>query len=137
MPATKPNYDEEGVGTNAQINSVFLKQLWDPDNGSAFRSRLLNARDEKTLRDLLDANDIKIRPDTVRIVVFDVESAKVQIYRRPQDNPNEPPRIDTGNENFYVLVLPPSPKRHDNTGYRNMQRSAAAYYHAVNESYGM
>jgi hypothetical protein len=71
-------------------------------------------------------------PDDVRIMLVDIEAAAKKEY---------PPAIVPGTDKFYVLILPPVPRREKgNPGddaYKEMQAWNSAWYHAINDGYGM
>jgi hypothetical protein len=121
---TKPDYGEK-IGEYTQHNYNFLKELWGA-NGMALRDTLINDRDEGRLRALLAEWHIYVA-DNVRIMIVDVERAKTNSF------------VNNGEtEDFYLLVLPPAPRRHpQEAGYKKMQGWASAYYHAITDSYGM
>jgi hypothetical protein len=124
MPATKHDYGEE-LGTLTQSNFKFLKKLW--ATGSTLRDDLFNERNEERLRATLGDLGVKVDED-VKIVIVDIEKARIQ-----SSFVNDPQR-----QNFYALVLPPAPRLNaGNAAYQTMQAWGAAYYHAVNDSYGM
>ena len=126
----KPNTSAT-VGTYAQTNSFFLKQLWG-DYGSALRKALLQEGEPKTkenetkLRKLLFDYGLEV-PDDIRLMVVDIETGITRSYI---DKPAE--------EEFYILVLPAKPLQNTTEpSYEVMQRWAAAHYHAINDTYGM
>jgi hypothetical protein len=127
MPLSKPNYIEK-VGTYEQIHFDFLmNHLWNPNgpSGPDLRGRLINANSEDALRGLLLTGGIEFE-ETVRLAVFDVESTKIKSFVTDFSKP------------YYVLVLPPKPRRNnDDAPYTMMQGWVAAHYHTINDSYGM
>ena len=121
---TKPDY----LGMNgfyAQYNAEFLAKLWRA--GGTLRHELLNETDEAKLRTTIKL-EVKIDiPGDIRLVVYDIQTATQNSFVK-----------DACQEKFYVLVLPPKPRRHpDQPEYEEMQRWASAYYHATTDSYGM
>lgn len=126
MPLKKPNYSDR-VGEVEQKNFGFLmNSLWDPEDGPGIRNRFISAPNEAALRALFIEFKIEVEAE-VHLAVFDVESMKVKSF---VENP--------ATQDYYVLVLPPRPRRHtDNKPYTMMQGWAAAHYHTINDSYGM
>jgi hypothetical protein len=128
MPLKKPNYFDR-VGQVEQVQFDFLvNKLWNQEGnmGQEIRQRFITAPSEAALRALFIEFKIEVEAD-VRLAVFDVESAKVNSF---VDNPST--------DLFYVLVLPPRPRRNtDNVPYTTMQGWTAAHYHTINDSYGM
>ena len=124
---TKPDYSEY-VGDYVQSNRKFLMRLWG-DSGQSIRDKWIRQKTQKDLRDLLfrDLN-IKVSRD-VNVMVVDIQNAR--------SNP-DPITFDPQKDKFYLLVLPPKPvKNPGNEDYEMMQMWNSAYYHAVNDSYGM
>jgi hypothetical protein len=137
MPAHKP-YDQAKVGEVMQTNYRFLQNLfseqkkWGPQGQEkTLRDFLLSCADEEKLRTALAAEGINIAAP-VRIVLFDVETAKERKF--------DPP-INVANDSFYVLVLPPTLRREPEMPrrlvYIESQSWTGAYYHAVSDGYGM
>jgi hypothetical protein len=114
------------VGDVTQINFAFLNKLWTKTSGDQFRAALIAADQTELKRLLTEAKIEFIRDDP--ILVVDIENAKTNgLFDQPVGAPF-----------FYVLVLPPRPRRHeDEQHYTAMQGWGAAYYHAINDSYGM
>lgn len=117
-----------------QINAKFLKHLWSAQ-GAGFRTELLGAPTENDLRTILGRWGIQV-DGSVRIMVVDLETAQVKTHGP----------INSQTDSFYTLVLPPAPLKYRPPPaqqpevvqtYNDRQRLAAAYYHAVNDSYGM
>jgi hypothetical protein len=125
MPLQKPDYSDQ-VGKVTQGNFEFLmNKLW-TDSGSALRNKFVSAESEGELRALFNEFNIPVEAN-VRLAVFDPESMKLKSF---VNNPAQEP--------FYVLVLPPRPRRHaGNKPYTEMQGWTAAHYHTINDSYGM
>ncbi len=127
MPAPrKPEYADR-VGSVAQSNYKFLiEKLWNPQTGPQLRRRFTDAADQQALQTLLREHNIEFAPNT-KILVVDLENAKTNGLDQP-----------LGEQDFYTLVLPPTPQRHGTEPhYKEMQAWSAAYYHAINDSYGM
>jgi hypothetical protein len=121
----KPEYADR-IGSVAQTNFVFLRKLWDPATGPQLRQQFIGANSQEALRALLTEHKIEFKANT-RILVVDLENAKTNKLD-----------VDLGATNFYTLVLPPTPQRHPTEPhYKEMQAWSAAYYHAINDSYGM
>ena len=124
MANVKYDYGDE-LGTLTQYNFRFLEQLW--KDGSELRKELFNYTDEDRLRQWLKTKHNIMVADDVRIVILDLENARIKKF---VENPQ--------NEKFYALVLPPRPQGYPgNKQYRNMQAWNTAHYHAINDSYGM
>lgn len=144
MPAVKP-YNEHEVGKVAQTNYAVLEQLFDLDVGQALRNQLFGAASEANLQALLEAPPWKIViPPGVRIMVVDIENARTKTFRPATKNDGEPD-IDP-REDFYVLVLPPVPRReaaNPDATPRSIHVSkethawSSAWYHAITDGYGM
>jgi hypothetical protein len=111
-----------------QTNFEFLlTKLWGPDaEAKALRDELITAESEAQLRASLARLNIEVLPGT-KLMVVDIVGARTKSFV-----------TSPGTEDFYVLVLPPKPRRHPgNDRYKEMQGWMAAHYHAVNDSYGM
>ncbi len=120
----KVDYSDR-VGSVAQTNFEFLMtELWGP-GGRELRDRLIGMDQAGLIQFLAEHKIEHIAGDT--ILVVDLETARTNKFDIPVPTPA-----------FYTLVLPPMPRRHPNEPhYKQMQAWSAAYYHAVNESYGM
>ncbi|MGA7490609.1 MAG: hypothetical protein WBW74_27115, partial [Xanthobacteraceae bacterium] len=66
-----------------------------------------------------------------RIMLVDIENARTKTYGP----------IDAVNENFYLLTLPPVPRRPTSQSskedYKSMQAWEGAWHHAIVDGYGM
>ena len=126
---TKP-YDETKIGDQVQKNYAFLEELFGPGH-QAFRQTLWNA-DDATLRNTLRTRLGIDVPLTTRIMIVDIENARV----KPASGD-----IDPNKDDFYVMVLAPVPRRAttDPTkkDYKEMQAWEGAWHHAIVDSYGM
>jgi len=125
MPGPTKPYAEYNVGATIQTNYAFLEELWG-ERGPALREELFARPSEASLRSLLGAWSITIADD-VRIMLVDIESARVKTHGN----------INPATESFYVLVLPPVPRRESEEIYKEMQAWTGAYYHAGSDGYGM
>lgn len=126
MPGpTKPDYTAS-IGGVTQTNYEFLmNKLWS-SGGQAIRTQLTGTSDQAALRTLLREHKIEVE-DGVRILIVDIENAKTNGFDQAG-----------ATDDFYVLVLPPTPRRHPTEPhYKTSQAWTTAYYHAVNDSYGM
>lgn len=115
-----------------EVNYKFLEALWMP--GSVLRPTLMGAADVTALKQILAAHGIHVAEE--HVVVFDVESA------RKKDYPKVAGAEILEADDFYVLVLPPTPKKYKGSPekdevYVEQQAWTAAYYHAHADSYGM
>lgn len=130
MSGPTKSYDEYQVGAATQRNYAFLEELWSA-RGPALRDQLFSQGSEASLRALLGAWNIPI-PDDVRIMLVDIEGAKTKVHS---------PAIIPSSDKFYVLILPPVPRREENKPgndvYKEMQAWNSAWYHAINDGYGM
>jgi hypothetical protein len=128
MPRKGPAdiYQPGQVGKAVQANFQFLHALFDA-NHQAFRDKLVNCADETAARKMLGDNGLTV-PPPIRIMVVDIENARTKFWGKP---------IDPGTEEWYVLVMPPVPRRKQNADYVDMQAWSAAWYHASNDGYGM
>ena len=61
-------------------------------------------------------------------MIVDIETATTKVY----DPPIDPKKMD-----FYIMVLPPVPRRHVEGVYKDEQAWWSAHYHASNDGYGM
>jgi hypothetical protein len=121
----KPDYSDRIIDFT-KSNFEFLKELWG-EGGAALRNEFLTSRDEPALRRLL-LQKAKIEIEaTVRLVVVDILTTKTNSFVTDPDT-----------QDFYVLVLPPKPRRNPGDArYEELQGWTAAHYHAINDSYGM
>jgi hypothetical protein len=128
MPPWKPYYNP--VGSTVDNLEEFCKSLFDTGTQEAFREQFFTLTTEKDLREVLADNKIVIPPTDVitgapiRIMVVDVENARCVSYGA---------KIDPKNELFYLLVMPPVPRKYD----RDMQAWESAWYHAIADGFGM
>ena len=121
---TKKDYAGMEGAVSQEYYAFLMNKLWQP-NGRQLRDELITAS-QGQLKEVLTANKIPFDPN-VKIVVVDLETARTNGFAA---NPSQ--------VNFYTLVLPPEPRRNGNEPhYKTMQGWAAAYYHAINDSYGM
>ncbi len=121
---TKP-YDENKVGKQVQTNYAFLEKLFGARQ-KAFRDRFFRCRTESALRRALHSQGVPVKPG-VRIMILDVEYARTKVF-----GPINPRR-----DNFYVLVMPPVPRKKKSNDYKDAQAWDGAWYHAIVDSYGM
>lgn len=120
----KAEYSER-IGSVAQVHFEFLvRKLWGA-GGDALRQQFISTASQEGLKALLQEHKIEF-PAGAQIMVVDLQNAKT-------NGLNAAPTAD-----YYILVLPPKPTRHGNEPhYLEMQGWSAAYYHAINDSYGM
>lgn len=141
MPVRKP-YDETKVGEVLQINYAFLTELWEENltwgSGNQTLREFLFSLSEDNLRAELKTRwkiDLPPPPGStppVRIMLVDIQNGRAKAPAGA---------FDPVRDHFYVLVMPPKPTRDasDPTkrDYKKMQVWNAAWYHAVNDGYGM
>jgi hypothetical protein len=122
-PGPYKPYSSNSVGEHVQNNYEFFNDIFDDKN---YRDDLF-AMDQDGLRKELEKEyGLKIPPE-VKIVLIDLESARMQ----PDD-------IDPTRDTFYQLVMPPTPRRHPGSPeYKHDQAWEDAWYHAIVDSYGM
>jgi hypothetical protein len=108
-------------------NYKFLQKLFDPQTGAKLRKDLFNQKDEAGLRAFLGSQWLAVRPN-VRLMLVDIENGQTKVYGSA---------IDPSKEEWYVLVLPPVPRRSKDPQYLDMQTWAEATFHATNDGYGM
>jgi hypothetical protein len=130
MPPWKP-WVSNLVGQYVQDNYSFMDQLFDPVGGAAFRQQFWDYPNEAALRVAIN-NYLNLNlAHTVRVGFFDVEKPGARFF----DPPIKP------DEQWYVMVLPPMPRRNAGTAgydqYVDSQEWEDAWYHAVVDSYGM
>ena len=126
MPKPVKAEYQDRIGSVAQVHFEFLvRKLWDDRTGPALRQQFISTTSQEGLKALLQEHKIEF-PTGAQIMVVDLENAKT-------NGLNAQPSAD-----YYILVLPPKPARHGGeTHYLEMQAWSAAYYHAINDSYGM
>jgi hypothetical protein len=122
---TKP-HDEAKVGQVVQTNYQFLEKLFDTKEHQALRNRLFDCADEAALRLELSTEGLQVVAP-IRILLVDIENARTKTH----GGPIKP------TEDWYVLVLPPVPRRELENVYKRMQAWSGANYHASSDSYGM
>ena len=121
----KTDYSDRIIDVTQTNFEFLLKKLWGT-GGAALRDQLITTQDEEVLRGLLAEHKIEVEPNT-RLMIVDIEGARMNNLV-----------TNATTQDFYVLVLPPKPRRHpDNALYKEMQGWMTAHYHAVNDSYGM
>ncbi len=121
---TKP-YDEDKVGQQVQMNYKFIDKLFGRGQ-KAFRDRFFRCRTEAALRRALKREGVNVRPG-VRLMILDVENARTKVFGT----------INPRRDNFYVMVMPPVPRRRKSEDYKDSQAWEGAWYHAIVDSYGM
>lgn len=117
----QPGQVEKSVDTNYK----FLHELF--SNNSTLRSQLMGCKTEQDARTLLGNKGITVQPP-IRIMVVDIESATTKTWDKP---------INPKTDSWYVLVLPPVPRRKPDKSHTDAQAMLAAWYHASNDGYGM
>src|SRR5262249_44211876 len=129
MPPAK-YWDPTKVGEQVQHNYAFISKLFDDVGQKAFRDKLFAYPTEQDLRTALIAEGIPLL-DGVRLMMVDIENARTKTFGP----------IDAANENFYLLTLPPVPRRPttDPGGqdYKRMQTWEGAWHPAIVDGYGM
>ncbi|MGB8433408.1 MAG: hypothetical protein WCE38_04010 [Burkholderiales bacterium] len=121
---TKKDYTGNEGAVSQEYYAFLMNKLWKP-NGRQLRDQLI-AASQGQLKEIFTANNIPFDPN-VKILVVDLETARTNGF---EANPSP--------LNFYTFVLPPEPRRNsDEPHYKAMQAWATAYYHAINDSYGM
>jgi hypothetical protein len=129
-------WEETVVGDYVQRNYNFLDRMFGEGKGlGATRNRYLHYTGPQLRQHI--KNDLHIQlPDPVKVGVFDCETAAF----------HDPDHIVYGNDAYYILVLPPTPRGYspnpppatppsqDHTGD---QAWDSAWYHAVVDGYGM
>ncbi len=129
MVATK-YWDPAKVGEQVQHNYAFLSKLFDDVGQKAFRDGLFAYGKEEDLRAALIAEGVPVGTD-VRIMLVDIEYARTKSFGP----------IDAVNENFYLLTLPPVPRRPttdaSKADYKRMQAWEGAWHHAIVDGYGI
>ena len=124
----KPDYTDRIIQVTQSNFKFLLTDLWGP-NGQALRDYLITTRDEAALRDrLVTSYKIEVEANS-RLLIVDIAGARTNSFV-----------TDASQQDFYVLVLPPKPRRtppNDPGRYEEMQAWMTAHYHAINDSYGM
>jgi len=130
MPGPKKPYYQAKVGQAIQTNYKFLADLWEGKPrgtpGQPLRDYLFTRPTEAAIRTALAAEGIEV-PGPIRIMLVDIEHARTKVY----GDPIKP------TEDWYLLILPPVPRREPEEIYKEMQAWRGAYYHASNDGYGM
>jgi hypothetical protein len=125
MPPWKP-WDENEVGTYVQDNYEFVDRLFGPQ-GAAIRKKFWACTTETQLRKAIK-DEAKINvPASVRVGVFDVEAAALKVIKK----------IDPKTEDFYIMVMPPKPRRKNTADYKDGQAWEEAWFHAIVDGYGI
>jgi hypothetical protein len=129
MPPAK-YWDPLKVGDQVQKNYAFIAKLFDDTQQKQLRDRLFSYATEQELRAALEAEGIPLLAG-VRLMLVDIENARTKTYGP----------INAATENFYLLTLPPVPRRPtpDPGGqdYKRMQTWEGAWHHAIVDGYGM
>jgi hypothetical protein len=119
-------WDEDKVGRNVQDIYNFLDDLWKPN--SPLRDQLRAITSGKDLKSFVKTNlSIDIPPD-VNMILVDIEDANTTSYGTAIDPTKDP---------FYVLIIPPTPRRHKNKEYKDAQAWSEAWFHATTDGLGM
>lgn len=121
-----PTFDHERDITEIQRNHAFITKLWDKKTGPALRDRLFAAKDLRRLKAELNDHGL-VYPNDVQIILVDVENGRTK---------NFPKALDT-NGRWYVIVLPPRPRRSKDKQYCEQIAWTEAAFHASNDGYGM
>jgi hypothetical protein len=114
------------VQETIQGNFKFLQKLFHPETGAKLRNDLFNQKDEAGLRAFLGSQWVSVKP-TVRLMLVDIENGRTKVY----GDAIKP------TEEWYVLVLPPVPRRSKDPQYVQLQTWSEATFHASNDGYGM
>jgi hypothetical protein len=129
MPPAK-YWDPLKVGEQVQANYAILTKLFDNGQGKQLRDQLFAYATEPELRQALKDMGVPLL-ENVRLMLVDIENARTKTFGA----------IDAANENFYVLTLPPVPRRPTaDPGKQDHKRSQAwegAWHHAIVDGYGM
>jgi hypothetical protein len=126
MGKPSKKYDEEKVGEVLQANYEFLEKLFGTDH-KTLRDELFAFEDEEELRARLADEGIPTEKG-VRIMLVDIEFARCKVCGDP---------INKSQEDWYVLVLPPKPRRSTSAVHKEAMAWKSAWYHASNDGYGM
>jgi hypothetical protein len=123
-------WDETSVGESAQNIYNFLDKLWGnkpQPSGKTLRDELRAIMSEPDLKYFVKGNIGINIPEDVRLILVDIEDAKTTRYR--DTDPSLHP--------FYVLVIPPTPRRYDSKEYKEGQALSVAWFHATTDGWGM
>jgi len=129
MPPAK-YWDATKVGVQVQKTYDLLTTLFDDVKHKETRDKLFAFATEQELREELVRLGIPLL-DNVRLMLVDIENARTKTFGP----------IDAANEQFYVLTLPPVPRRPTadpgKQDYKRMQAWEGAWHHAIVDGYGM
>jgi hypothetical protein len=123
-------WDEKKVGEQVQNNYTILSRLFDEPGQKAFRDALFAYPTEAALRAALNTDGVIVDAG-VRIMLVDIEYARTKTFGP----------INPATEDYYVLVLPPIPRRPTSdptkADYKRDQAWEGAWHHAIVDGYGM
>ncbi|HKA78322.1 MAG TPA: hypothetical protein VKD19_14570 [Pseudolabrys sp.] len=125
MAGPTKTYDPKKLGHQVQTNYDFLDELFGT-NQKAFRNKFFNCKTETALRRMLDKEGVKVKRG-VRIMLVDVENARTKSFGR----------INPRRDDFYLLLMPPVPRRKKSKDYKEDQSWEGAWHHAIVDGYGM
>ena len=136
VPGPYKPWDETVVGDYVQRNYNFLDQMFSEGNGlGPTRHRYLNYTGPQLRKHVNNDLNIPI-PAHVKIGVFDCETVQL----------NDPDQIVANNDDYYLLVLPPTPRGYSpnpppanppSQDHTDDQAWDSAWYHAIVDAYGM
>jgi hypothetical protein len=123
-------WDEQAVGKNTQNIYNFLDKLWDhwSPEALALRDNLCSITSEADIKYFAEKNVGIVIPESVRVILVDIQEAETKRYGS---------KIDPEKEPFYVFVVPPKPSRKSSEDYKDSQAWAEAWFHATTDGWGM
>jgi hypothetical protein len=137
MPGPYKPWNETVVGDYVQRNYNFLDQMFSEGNGlGPTRQRYLGYTGHQ-LRQNINTDLHILIPPSVKVGVFDCETVAF----------NDPDHIAYGSDEYYILVLPPTPRgvpippfppaNPPSQDHTDDQAWDSAWYHAIVDGYGM
>lgn len=121
-----PVFDHPQDITEVEKNHKFISKLWDAKTGSTFRDQLFGAKNLVALKAQLNDHGFGY-PNDVQLIIVDVENGRTRSF---------PKAIDR-KKRWYVIILPPRPRRSRDKQYCEQLAWTEATFHATNDGYGM
>jgi hypothetical protein len=126
-PWSWPDPQNKLVGQEAQEFYHLLEAIYDEDKPARKDIIASAEKSEGDLRNYMKKEwQIEI-PGDLRILVVDIQNARMI---------HHVPAIDPTKHSFYVMVIPP-PIRIKDDNYRHWQALSGAWFHAINDGWGM
>jgi hypothetical protein len=124
-PKAGPTKDYSDIGKQVDANYDFLEKLFG-SRQRVFRNSFFNCKTEAALRSKLRRHKVNVARG-IKIMLVDVENARCFSFSK----------INPRRDRFYLLLMPPVPRRQKSEDYKDDQSWEGAWHHAIVDGYGM